>query len=469
MNQESKRIVKVLWVMGALFIALVVYLSYFEIFRATKIVTNNYNKRQWLNEEYVLRGQIVDRNGKTLAYSEKTDDNKQVRKYKYGSLYSHLIGYSDKEYGKSGLESSYNNELLNINASNPILEITEKITGPKEKGNNLILTIDHDLQNYASQLLGNKKGALIAMNPKSGEVYAMVSKPDFNTTTFKENWEELVEDDQSPLLNRATSGLYTPGSVFKIITAAGALQNHEINTEYQCEGSVNIEGYVLREYQEIAHGNVDLEKAMAESCNVAFSQIGLQLGEQKLQDTAEKFMFNRIIPFDLKTKSSIFPSKGIMTKPELGASAIGQGKVLITPLNMVLATSAIANDGVMMRPILVKEILSSEGKTLKVNYPQALTRASSSLIAREIRDMMIKVVDDGTGKNAKIKNIKVAGKTGTAENDTGKAHAWFAGFAPADDPKVVVVVVLESYGSTGGKSAAPLARDMMIRTINRVK
>lgn len=469
MNQESKRIVKVLWVMGALFIILVVYLSYFEIFRASKIVTNNYNKRQWLNEEYVLRGQIVDRNGKTLAYSEKTENNKQVRKYNHGRLYSHVIGYSDKEYGKSGLESSYNNELLNINALNPILELTEKITGPKEKGNNLILSLDHELQKYAQQKLGNNKGAIIAMNPKSGEIYAMVSKPDFNASTFKENWEELVEDKESPLLNRATSGLYTPGSVFKIITAAAALQNKEIDTEYACEGSVNIEGYVLRDYQETAHGEVDLSEAMAKSCNIAFSQMGLQLGEQKLQDTTEKFMFNRIIPFDLKTKSSIFPSKGIMTKPELGASAIGQGKVLVTPLNMALATSAIANDGVMMRPILVKEILSSEGKTLKVNYPQALTRASSSLIAREIRDMMVEVVTDGTGTNARIKNIKVAGKTGTAENDTGKTHAWFTGFAPAEDPKVVVVVVLESHGTTGGKSAAPLARDMMIQTMNRVK
>lgn len=468
MDQESKRIIKVLAMMGALFISLVIYLSYFEIFRASDIVTNNYNKRQWLNEEYVLRGKIVDRNGKTLAYSEKVEE-KQIRHYPYGNVYSHIIGYSDKEYGKSGLEASYNNELLNINASNPILQITEKITGLKEQGNNLILTIDHELQNYARQLLGSKKGAMIVMNPKNGEIYAMVSKPDFNPSTFKENWEEIAEDKDSPLLNRATMGLYTPGSVFKMITAAGALQQEGIDTTYQCEGSVNIEGYILRDYKGIAHGKVDLEKAMVESCNVAFSQIGLQLGEERLKDVSEKFMFNKVIAFDLKTKSSIFPSKGLMTKPELGATAIGQGKVLVTPFNMALAASAIANDGVMMKPILVKEVISPDGKTVKANYPQAIARVSNSLIAQEIKNMMVKAVNEGTGKNARIRNIAVAGKTGTAENETGKEHAWFVGFAPADNPQVVVVVVLENIGSTGGKSAAPLARDMMIRTLNRLK
>ncbi|KXG73597.1 peptidoglycan D,D-transpeptidase FtsI family protein [Thermotalea metallivorans] len=468
MDQESKRIIKVLVMMGTLFISLVIYLSYFEIFRASAIVTNSYNKRQWLNEEYVLRGKIVDRNGKTLAYSEKVEE-KQIRHYPYGNVYSHIIGYSDKEYGKSGLEASYNNELLNINASNPILQITENITGAKEQGNNLILAIDHELQNYARQLLGSKKGAMIVMNPQNGEIYAMVSKPDFNPSTLKENWEEIVEDKDSPLLNRAAMGLYTPGSVFKIITAAGALQQEGIDTTYQCEGSVNIEGYILRDYKGIAHGKVDLEEAMAESCNVAFSQIGLQLGEERLKDVSEKFMFNKAIPFDLKTKSSIFPSKGLMTKPELGATAIGQGKVLVTPLNMAVAVSAIANDGVMMKPILVKEVISPDGKTLKINYPQALARVSSSLIAQEIKNMLVKAVDEGTGKNARIRNIAVAGKTGTAENETGKEHAWFVGFAPADNPQVVVVVVLENIGSTGGKSAAPLARDMMLRTLNRLK
>lgn len=467
MDKTSKRIIKMLIVYSALFISLVVYLSYFEIFQAKKIINNNYNKRQWVNEEYVLRGVIADRNGKTLASSEKVGNN-QIRKYKFDNLYSHIIGYTFKEYGKAGLESFYNKELLNIN-KNPIRQITDKITGPKEKGNNLILTIDHEIQSYTEKRLRGKKGAIVLMNPKNGEIYAMVSKPDFKPSIMKEKWGEITEDKNSPLLNRATMGLYTPGSVFKIITATSALENKDIDENFVCEGSINIDGYILKDYKNKAHGKVDIKKAMIVSCNVAFGQIGLNLGEEKLEDTANKYMFNKVIPFELLTKKSIFPDKINMTKPELAASAIGQGRILVTPLNMAMVASSIANDGKMMKPILVKEVISPKGTTIKTNISQMLSRVSSKQVANEIKEMMIDVVSIGTGKNARIKNVVVAGKTGTAENESEKEHAWFIGFAPADDPKVAIAVVLENEGSTGGKSAAPIARDIMMTALNRLK
>ncbi|TCO72285.1 peptidoglycan D,D-transpeptidase FtsI family protein [Marinisporobacter balticus] len=467
MDKFSRRMIKVLIVYSTLFISLVVYLSYFEIFQAEQVVNNNYNKRQWVNEEYVLRGIIADRNGKTLASSRKID-NKQIRTYKFDKLYSHIIGYSFKEYGKAGLESSYNKELLNNN-ENPIREITEKITGPKEEGNNLILAIDHDLQSYTQKRLKGKKGAIVLMNPKNGEIYAMVSKPDFDPSTMKDKWAEITEDKNSPLLNRATMGLYTPGSIFKIITATSALENEYIEKTFQCEGSININGYVLKDYKGTAHGKVDLKKALIVSCNVAFGQIGLDLGEDKLKNTAEKYMLNKIIPFELLTKNSVFPHKRNMSRPELAATAIGQGKILVTPLNMAMVASAIANDGKMMKPFLVKEVINPKGRTIHTNLPQTLSTVSSKNIAEAIKEMMIDVVKLGTGKNARIKNVKVAGKTGTAENDTEKEHAWFIGFAPADDPKVAIAVVLENEGSTGGKSAAPIARDIMAAALNILK
>lgn len=466
MNIESKRIIKVLIALSGLFISVVIYLSYFEVFKADHVVENNYNKRRWINEEYILRGMIVDRNGKILAKSEKTEKS-QVRQYPFGSLYSHIIGYSDKAYGKAGLESSYNEKLLNMHGDNPFKEIKEKITGPRENGNNLILTIDHDLQSYAEKRLEGKKGAIVLMNPKNGEIYAMVSKPDFHPSYLANNWEEITEAPDSPLLNRATMGLYTPGSVFKVITTTGALEDENIKQNFQCEGVVNIDGYLLRDYKEIAHGEVDLEEALVKSCNVAFSQIGLQLGETKLKNISEKYMFNKIIPFDLITKTSVFPKKGTMSRPELGASAIGQGKILTTPLNMAMVASAIANDGVMMEPILVKEVISPEGKTITTNHSKVLSRTSSASTAEEIKNMMIKVVKQGTGKNARIKNVRVAGKTGTAENESAKEHAWFIGFAPADDPKLAIAVVLENIGSTGGKTAAPIARDILITALKK--
>jgi len=468
MEKESKRIIRVLMALSAMLVSLVVYLSYFEIFQAAKIEVHSYNKRQWLNEEYVLRGFIVDRNGKVLAYSEKTQDT-QTRFYKYGRLYGHIIGYSYKEYGKAGLEASYNKALIGADELNPIRVITEKITGPKEKGNNLILTIDHEMQQYAEQRLKGNKGAIVVMNPRNGEIYAMVSKPDFNPAAIKENWEDIIEDKDSPLLNRAAMGLYTPGSVFKVITATAAIQDENIETSFNCEGSININGYVLKEYNGAAHGEVDLTKALADSCNVAFSQIGLLLGEVKLKSAAEKYMFNEIIPFDLVTKSSIFPKTTLMTKPELGATAIGQGKLLTTPLNMAMVASTIANDGLMMKPIIVKEVITPEGKTLRANNPQILNRSCSAEDAEIIKDMMIQVVKNGTGKNAALSKVEVAGKTGTAENETGKEHAWFIGFAPADNPKVAVAVILENAGTTGGKGAAPIARDMMSATLKKFK
>lgn len=465
MDKTDKRIIKVLTALTLMFMGLVVYLTYFQVFQASKVVNSNYNKRLWANEESVLRGTIYDRNGSVLAYSEKTESG-QSRLYPFGSLYSHVIGYSYREYGKSGLEDSYNKELLNL-YKNPIEEITQKITGPKENGNNLALTIDNSLQDKASKYLSGKKGSIILMNPKTGEVYAMVSKPDFNPTTLKEDWEDIVENQDSPFINRASMGLYTPGSVFKIITATAALEKG-LSRSYDCKGSIVIEGYELRDYGGNSHGSVDLKKAMEVSCNSAFASMGLELGSAALRDTAQNYLFNEKIPFDIKTKDSIFPEGG-MTKPELGASAIGQGKILVTPLNMLLATSAIANDGNIVKPYLVQKVISPEDSVLKETTPEILATATDALTAQTIKDMMVNVVDNGTGKNAHIRNVKVAGKTGTAENETGKEHAWFVGFAPADDPKVAVVVVLESAGSTGGKSAAPIARDMIISALNRIQ
>lgn len=467
MDLESKRIVRVLIVLSTVLVGLVLYLSYFEVFKADQIESHSFNRRQWLNEELVIRGSIIDRNGKALVYSEKVEDT-QSRIYKYGSLYSHIIGYSHKEYGKSGIEASYNKFLID-DESNPIRVITDRIIGTKDKGNNVILTIDHELQAMAEKKLKGNKGAIVLMNPMNGEIYAMVSKPDFNPAALRESWEDIVEDPESPLLNRATMGLYTPGSIFKIITATAVLQAGNMNATYECEGSLNINGYVLNNFRNTVHGEIDLEEALAESCNVAFAQMGLQLGKNNLRMAAEKYMFNKIIPFDLVTKKSLFPEAATMTNPELGATAIGQGKLLTTPLNMALVASAIANDGLMMKPIIVKDVISPEGKSIKSNNPHIIGKVCEAEEARVIKDMMIEVVKSGTGTNAAIKNTVVAGKTGTAQNDTGEEHAWFIGFAPAENPKIAVAVILENAGTTGGKSAAPIARDLLNAGLKKFK
>ncbi|MGJ0846112.1 peptidoglycan D,D-transpeptidase FtsI family protein [Tissierella praeacuta] len=467
MNKENKRIVVVLTGLCLMFISLIVYISYFQIFEAEAIKNNSYNKRLWINEESILRGSIYDRNGKTLAYSEKIDDTYK-RYYIYGRLYSHIIGYSYREYGKSGLELQYNNTLLNINENAAINEI-KNIVAPTTEGNSIKLTIDHELQAKARTLLKGKKGSIVAMNPSTGEIYAMVSLPDFDVANLKADWKTITESPDSPLINRATQGLYPPGSTFKLITTIAVLNTANLEEYYNCTGSTNINGYVFKDYQGKAHGNIDLRQALIKSCNTYFTTKSIEIGKDRIGNTAERFMINNNIPFDLPIKSSQFPFKENLDKTDIAAAAIGQGKVLVTPLNMALIVSGIANEGQIVKPILVKEIISKNNKILKKNTTEVLSQGTDSITANKLKDMMVDVVKSGTGKNARIKNIKVAGKTGTAENSSGKSHAWFVGFAPADEPKIAIAVILEEEGSTGGKSAAPIARDIMIHAINNIK
>ena len=265
MNKELKRIIIVLVAICILFVSLIVYLSYFQVFKAEAVKNNSYNKRLWINEEKILRGSIIDRSGKILAYSEKSGDTYK-RFYNYGNLYSHIIGYSSREYGKVGLELEYNNTLLNISENTPLNEL-KNIVVPNTEGNTLKLTIDHHLQEYSRNLLNGKKGSIVAMNPTTGEIYAMVSLPDFNPSALKENWNNIMEDRDSPFLNRATSGLYAPGSTFKILTSVGILNTPDLDKQYKCTGSTKIEGYTLKDYGGKAHGNVNLEEALVKSCN----------------------------------------------------------------------------------------------------------------------------------------------------------------------------------------------------------
>lgn len=467
MSKEIKRIITVLVGFCLIFISLIIYMSYFQVFKAKTVKNNSYNKRLWINEESILRGSILDRNGKVLAYSEKKDESYK-RYYEYGSLYSHVIGYSYRQYGKAGLELEYNNTLLNINENAAINEI-KNIVSPTTEGNSIKLTIDHELQAKARTLLKGKRGSIVAMNPKTGEVYTMVSMPDFDASNLKENWKEISENVNSPLLNRATQGLYTPGSIFKVITTIAALNANDIDENYKCTGSVIVDGYEFKDYQAKGHGNINLKHALVKSCNTYFTSKSIEIGKDAIGEVADNFMVNGKIPFELSVKSSQFPYKGNLGKTDIAAASIGQGKVLVTPLNMALIASGIANGGQVVEPTLIKEIISKNGKVIEINIPKNLSQGTDAITANEVKDMMVEVVKSGTGTNARIKNVKVAGKTGTAENSSGKSHAWFIGFAPADNPTIAVAVILEEEGSTGGKSAAPIARDIILHAINNIK
>lgn len=465
MNLEKKRILILLASLCAGFALLIGYLSYFQIFRAEAVRQNSYNKRLWINEDKILRGSIIDRDGNLLAYSEASDGIAK-RIYKYDRLYSHVIGYSLKEYGKSGLERSYNSYLVGANENTAINELINLIN-PTGVGNNLKLTVDHSLQAKARELLSGKKGSILAMDPKTGEILAMVSLPDFNVNTLIQEWSTVSEDTNSPLFNRATQGLYPPGSVFKIITAIGIMRASSQDDLYNCTGTVVIDGKEFSDYDKKGHGELSLAEAFAKSCNTYFATKALEIGQSELLKIAVELGFNEKLDIGLESSTPIFPmdSKG---DTDLAASGIGQGRILATPLNMLAIISGIANDGAMMEPYLVSEVSSPEGKLIK-SHEQTLTREIGDITEMTgLKEMLREVVKTGTGRNASIKNVAVAGKTGTAENPSGKNHAWFAGFTPFEDPKIAVVVILEEEGSSGGSTAAPIARDIMIHALNNV-
>lgn len=466
MELQNKRIIHTLVILCFLFLSIVVYLTYFELFQKDKVLTSSYNRRQWGQEDATLRGSILDRNGVVLAYND-ANGKKNKRIYPFGSLYSQLIGYNSSIYGKSLLEAQYNSELLNMREFAPILDLQQKLAGEQTIGNNLYLTLDHKLQSKAKKMLGNRNGAVVVMRPKTGEILAMVSKPDFNPSSEKleQRWQDMIESKEHPFVPRATQGLYAPGSTFKVLIAAAAVENRMLDRTFNDEGNIVIEGKTISNFGNRAYGTVDLKGALAVSSNVAFAQLGTEIGDYKLKDIMARAGMNKEIAFDVPVSSSRFPYRN-MSKLDLAAVGIGQGKLQVTPLHMAMIASGIANNGVIMKPYLVERVVSATGNTLKTAKPLVFSNVMTTETAASVKDMMQYVVEKGTGKSASVRGIEIAGKTGTAENELSmkhknKEHAWFICFAPADDPQVAIAVVLEYSGSTGGKAAAPIARELI--------
>ncbi len=466
-DKTTKRIVWLLIVIGGLFMALILYLTYFKLAVGDSIVNNAYNRRQWEKENSTLRGSITDRNGVVLAKSN-IKNGKSERIYPFGSMYSQLIGYNSRAYGRTLLEAAYNDYLLGNTGVGSVFNIAPGLQGEKS-GNSLELTIDHRLQKKASSLMEGKQGAVVAINPTTGDILAMVSKPDFdpNGSSLSDKWQELVESELHPFFPRATQGLYAPGSTFKMVTAAAAIESGLGDTKYKDTGSIAIDGKVFSNSGNKAYGDLDLKHAFAVSSNVFFAGLGVELGSNPVRSIAEKMGMNKQVPFDLSLKRSVYPENdGGMTKADMAASAIGQGKVLVTPLQLTLVTAAMANDGVVMEPRVVSRILAPNGAVVKKFAPTVYSRAVDADTAEEIAAAMREVVVSGTGKKAAVSGVKVAGKTGTAQNElTGKEksseHAWFTGFAPYENPRIAVTVILEYNGSTGGEAAAPIAAKLI--------
>lgn len=454
----NKNIVKIAGLIIAAFLINIGYLTYLQVFQSEKLLNHPRNRRLQILEETVLRGKVIDSKGNVLAETiVQNDGNKRI--YPFGELTAHVTGYESKRYGRTGLESSFNGSLLGFTrdlVDNDFWSLKKFQTS--DRGNDLILSIDVSLQKLAYQKLGKRKGAIVAIEPSTGRVLAMVSKPGYNPQLLETEWQQLSADPESPLLNRAAQGLYPPGSTFKVVTAAGILkQNPEsINKIFNAPGYIIVEGRRIEDQQ--AQGKLNFTQALALSSNYVFATLGIEMGADRLAEMANSFLINNKMPFDLEVSTGRFPLP--QSKSELAEAAIGQGRILTTPLNMALVAAAIANKGNIMSPRIVDEIRAPGGSVIWQSEPRVLAKAVPEHTASLLRDMMVASVKSGTGNQAAITDTQVAGKTGTAENPHGIPHAWFIGFAPANDPKVAVAVVIEN-GGTGGREAAPVAREIM--------
>lgn len=464
MNNLQKNVKNVMIVFLALFVALISYMSYYYLFKSEEAIDSVYNKRTQAENSRVLRGTIYDRDMNPLTSGEKTSEFSQTRQYLGGEAFSHVVGYYDVVYGASGIEKKFDKELSGRSV-NSIKDFFKNDDGSKI-GNHVVTTLDSELQKKAYDLLGSRKGAIVALNPTTGEVLAMVSKPSFNANSIQEDFPTLSQDENTPFLNRAVSGLYPPGSTFKVITALSTLENFEGIRDriFNDEGRIYFNDVdSLENAYGTVMGNINLRTAFLRSSNVVFGTLAMELGNEKLRETAEKFFFNKEIPSrTLTIDDSIFPEYGSEEIGNIAQSGIGQSGVLASPIEMALVASAIANDGVMMEPNIVKEIIDSEGNKVKEYKPQVATTVTTPENAQILKEYMKAVVNEGTGRAANLWGVQVSGKTGTADTDSGDKipHSWFIGFAGYDNPEIAFAIIVEE-GGNDSFNASGMAGELM--------
>ncbi len=442
------------------FLGMIVYLSYFVATNEQELINNSYNTRQKILLSRNYRGSIYSRDGDVLAETVLDGEQNEGRMYPYGPLFSHIVGYSTQ--GRMGVEALANYYLINSNT--PLAnKAANDVAGTKNPGDNVYTTLDVQIQQVADEQLSVYKGAVIVTEVSTGKILAMVSHPNFDPNEISDIWESLIHNEESTvLLNRATQGLYPPGSTFKIMTALEYLRENPDtfqNYRYQCNGSYRLEGSRIRCYHGTNHGLVGFRESFAKSCNSSFANIGMGLDRTAFEGTLEDLLFNEELPLTLNyNKSSVYVS-GELTTDEMMQTAIGQGKTQITPMHLNMITCAIANGGVLMKPYVVDHVSNNEGTVIKSFQPSSFRRLISEEEAAALTELMTAVVQEGTATGLKGLDYTAAGKTGSAEyNATSEgSHSWFTGFAPAEEPEVCVTIIIEGAGS-GGDYAVPIAK-----------
>lgn len=470
-NQNSKRFqnkefARITYFFVLLFLALMGYIVYFSAVRAKDIVNSPYNARQDNFAEVVIRGNLADRNGNVLAQTQVAEDGSETRYYPYGDVFAHVIGYNHAELGKTGLESIENFSLLTSNAF--FLEkLKNEFQDQKNMGDTVVTTLDAGLQQTAYQALGENKGAVLVMEASTGKILVMLSKPSYDPNQIEENWYYLNEDEEnSPLLNRATQGSYAPGSTFKVVTLLEYMREHADYEDYtyECTGEITNGETTIHCFDSIVHGTENLRSSLANSCNASFANIGLSLDRTSYRNTAEDLLFNKKLPCAMNYTKSSFSVDKDTEDSEIMMTAMGQGNTLVSPYHMALITSAVANGGTLMEPYLVEKVTNHTGTEISKNVPKSYRKLMSSDEAAKLKEYMRAVVDEGTGMLLSGQVYTAAGKTGTAEYsmvDGEKTHSWFMGFTNVDNPELVISVIVEGADGNDGAKAVPIAKQIL--------
>jgi len=451
--------------------------TYAMLFRQSSLAAEPQNRRVRDAEFAQDRGSILAAGKTEIAKTEpSTDRFDYQRSYPQGALYAPITGFYSYDHASSGLESTYNSSLAGTDDSLFVRRLIDMASNRTPQGASVQTTVVPKVQEAAAKALGNQKGAVVALDPKTGAVLAMVTSPGFDPNTIASHdveaagqaYDRLSGAANRPLANRAVREIYPPGSTFKLVTAAAALADGQTpDTKVASPARLKLPGTntFLPNSSNCGGTSVSLTQALKVSCNTAFANLGIGLGQEKLRTQAQLFGFDQRHLADLGGVASRFPDD--LDDAQLGLSAIGQFDVAASPLQLAMVTAAIANDGVLMDPYVVSMVQAPDLKPLFTHEATPLSTPMTPANAQALQQMMGVVVSDGTGRNASIPGIGVGGKTGTAQSDPSrKPFAWFTSFAPLDDPQIAVAVIVEDADIprtdiAGGRVAAPIARAVM--------
>lgn len=476
----NAQIIRLFGMVVLLFGTLVGFTSWRSVVDADELRVHPANARPLLESLRIRKGTILTREGTAVArdVAQGAGARRVFRRtYPEGDLFGHPIGYSFLRQGASGIEQSYLGELTG--QKNEFVGILDQLRGKRERGDALRTSLDARGQRTAVQALAGRPGSVVALEPRTGRVRVMASVPPYDPNQIPERLSSLNRDEENPLVNRATQAQYPPGSIFKVVTAAAALESGRYSPQSVVDGrsGIPISGVPLSNFGGQDFGSVDLTTALTRSVNTVWAQVAVDLGPRAMYRTMERFGLNRRPPIDLPSDqiatSGIFlEERGLADSPDDGADigrvAIGQGGVLVTPLQMAMVAGAVANDGVLMKPRIGQQLIDPDGRRNEID-PESERRTMSVEDARTLRQMMVDVVESGTGTGARIPGVTVAGKTGTAEIDVqqGINQAWFLAFAPVDSPRIAVVATIERTTATGGEDALPVVRTVMQELLDR--